>query len=75
MLRTSLEGGARITCARGLRDTIGLAWHPETKALWGMDSGADWKGDRVPPEELNRIEENADLRHVRAGALSGTFST
>jgi len=37
-----------------------------------MDNGADWNGDRVPPEELTRIGENADLRHVRAGALSGT---
>lgn len=60
MLRTSLDGGARTTFARGLRDTIGFAWHPETKALWGMDNGADWKGDRIPPEELNRIEEGAD---------------
>ncbi len=60
MLRTSLGGGERTTFARGLRDTIGFGWHPETKALWGMDNGADWKGDRVPPEELNEITEGAD---------------
>ncbi|MBA2354650.1 MAG: sorbosone dehydrogenase family protein [Acidobacteria bacterium] len=60
MLRTSLDGGTRTTFARGLRDTIGFGWHPETKALWGMDNGADWKGDRVPPEELNRIEQDGD---------------
>jgi glucose/arabinose dehydrogenase len=60
LLRTSASGGARTTFASGLRDTIGFDWHPQTKVLWGMDNGADWKGDRIPPEELNRIEEGAD---------------
>ena len=27
-----------------------------TGALWGLDHGSDFRGDRTPPEELNRIE-------------------
>lgn len=53
------DGAARIW-ARGLRNTIGFAWHPRTGELWGLDHGSDWLGDEVPPEELNLIREGAD---------------
>jgi glucose/arabinose dehydrogenase len=56
LLRAELDGSARTTFARGLRNTIGFAWHPQTGALWGMDHGSDWLGDDIPPEELNRLE-------------------
>ena len=45
---------------RGLRNTIGFAWHPKTGAMWGMDHGYDWMGDDKPPEELNELKQNAD---------------
>lgn len=44
--------------ARGLRNTIGFDWHPQTGELWGMDHGIDWLGDTEQKEELNRIEQN-----------------
>jgi glucose/arabinose dehydrogenase len=53
-------GGSRGIFARGLRNTIGFAWHPDTKDLWGMDHGSDWRGDDQPPEELNKLEEGGD---------------
>jgi len=43
--------------AKGLRNTIGFAWHPETNVLYGMDHGIDWLGDDDQKEELNKIEE------------------
>ena len=46
--------------ARGLRNTIGFDWHPETGELWGMDHGSDWRGDDQPPEELNRLQSGKD---------------
>jgi glucose/arabinose dehydrogenase len=58
LLRSSLAGQAkasRTIFARGLRNTIGFAWHPTTGDLWGMDQGSDWRGDDLPPEELNAI--------------------
>ncbi len=39
-----------------MRNTIGYDWHPQTGALWGMDHGSDFRGDDVPPEELNEIK-------------------
>jgi glucose/arabinose dehydrogenase len=60
ILRAELDGSARTTFARGLRNTIGFDWHPETDALWGMDHGSDWLGDDVPPEELNRLESGSN---------------
>jgi glucose/arabinose dehydrogenase len=54
--RLRLDGSGREAYARGLRNTIGFAWHPQTGELWGFDHGSDWRGDDQPPEELNRIE-------------------
>jgi glucose/arabinose dehydrogenase len=42
--------------ARGIRNSMGLDWHPETDDLWFSDNGRDWLGDDSPPEELNRAE-------------------
>jgi glucose/arabinose dehydrogenase len=57
ILRARLDGRERQVYASGLRNTIGFAWHPDTKEMWGMDHGVDWRGDDQPPEELNRLLE------------------
>jgi len=41
--------------ATGLRNTIGIDFHPQTKELWGIDNGGDGKGNKWPPEEVNKI--------------------
>ena len=55
----NLDGKTRRIYARGLRNTIGIDWHPVTKQLWGADNGTDWRGDDIPPEELNEIKDGA----------------
>jgi glucose/arabinose dehydrogenase len=55
ILRTGMDGMSRTVFARGLRNTIGFDWHPETDLLWGVDNGSDWRGDALPPEELNQV--------------------
>jgi glucose/arabinose dehydrogenase len=40
--------------ARGVRNSVGFDWHPETKEMWFTDNGRDWLGDDRPPDELNR---------------------
>lgn len=57
MVRMKPDGTDRKVFASGLRNTIGFDWHPETRALWGMDHGSDDRGNDVPPEELNLIQE------------------
>lgn len=54
------KGRAIEIYARGLRNTVGLAMHPDTDELWGVDNGRDWLGDDLPPEELNLIKEGGD---------------
>jgi len=39
--------------ARGVRNSVGFDWNPETKELWFTDNGRDWLGDDLPPDELN----------------------
>ncbi len=60
MLRAQADGSARTVYARGLRNTIGFGWHPATKEMWGMENGSDYKGDELPPEELNRIKQDGN---------------
>lgn len=43
--------------AKGVRNTVGFDWHPETKELWFSDNGRDWMGDDLPPCEINRVSE------------------
>ena len=40
--------------ARGIRNTVGFDWHPQTRELWFTDNGRDWLGDERPADELNR---------------------
>ena len=56
--------------ARGIRNTVGFDWHPETGQLWFTDNGRDRMGDDVPPDELNRI--TADGQHFGYPYCHGT---
>ncbi len=60
MLRFHADGTGRMIYAKGLRNTIGFDWHPQTKELWGADNGTDWRGEEIPPEELNKIVRDGD---------------
>ncbi|QNE39468.1 sorbosone dehydrogenase family protein [Hymenobacter sp. NBH84] len=60
MLVANADGSDRRIFAKGLRNTIGFGWHPQTKEFWGMDHGIDWLGDDEQQEELNKITDGAD---------------
>lgn len=49
------DGSNKQTVAKGIRNTVGFDWHPETSELWFTDNGRDLWGDDKPPEELNRV--------------------
>jgi glucose/arabinose dehydrogenase len=51
--RVKPDGGAPEIFARGVRNSVGMAWHPDTKELWFTDNGRDLLGDEVPNDELN----------------------
>ena len=54
--RLKPDGSAMEVFARGVRNSVGFDWHPESKELWFTDNGRDMMGDDVPPDELNRAE-------------------
>lgn len=60
LLQVQPNGSKRNIYAKGLRNTIGFGWHPQTGELWGLDHGSDWRGNEQPPEELNLIKQGAD---------------
>lgn len=53
IMRMSADGAKLETFARGVRNTVGFDWHPETRELWFTENGRDMLGDDVPPDELN----------------------
>lgn len=54
IMRMKPDGSNLEIFAKGIRNTVGFDWHPETKELWFTDNGRDWLGDELPPDELNR---------------------
>ena len=60
ILRVDRNSHIATLYARGLRNSVGLAIHPRTGALWASDNGRDMLGDELPPEELNRIVAGGD---------------
>jgi glucose/arabinose dehydrogenase len=56
--RQNLDGSGIEIVARGVRNSVGFDWHPQTKELWFTDNGRDWAGDEGPQEELNRVAAN-----------------
>ena len=52
-----LEDGKWKTAARGVRNSVGFDWHPQTKKLYFGDNGRDWLGDDSPSCELNILEK------------------
>ncbi|WP_136468652.1 PQQ-dependent sugar dehydrogenase [Flagellimonas onchidii] len=55
--RMDQDGSNREIYAKGVRNTVGFTWHPETEELWFTDNGRDMMGDDIPPCELNRVSE------------------
>ena len=57
ILRMEPDGSGLENFARGVRNTVGFDWHPETRELWFTDNGRDWLGDDSPPCELNHAPQ------------------
>lgn len=57
VMRYQIDGTGEQIYALGLRNAVGLAWHPYTGELWATDHGGDNLGDNEPPEELDILSE------------------
>lgn len=54
---SNLSQGYEII-AKGIRNTVGFDWHPQTNQLWFTDNGRDLLGDNIPPDEVNAVGDN-----------------
>jgi len=57
IMRMKPDGQQLEVFARGIRNTVGFDWHPQSRVLWFTDNGRDWMGDDQPPDTLNRAPE------------------
>ena len=57
ILRLNPDGSGAEIVARGIRNSVGLDWHPRTGTLFFTDNGADDMGDDIPADELNRVDQ------------------
>jgi len=55
--RMDPDGSNREIYAKGVRNSVGFTWHPDTKEMWFTDNGRDMLGDDIPPCELNHVTE------------------
>lgn len=51
--RMNPDGSHWELFARGVRNTVGFTWHPQTREMWFTDNGRDEMGDNMPSCELN----------------------
>ncbi len=55
--RMNPDGSGLEIFAKGVRNSVGFTWHPDTKEMWFTDNGRDMLGDDMPPCELNHAPE------------------
>lgn len=51
--RMNPDGSGMEVYASGVRNSVGLAFHPQNGQLWFTDNGRDMLGDDLPADELN----------------------
>ncbi|MGA8222542.1 MAG: sorbosone dehydrogenase family protein [Candidatus Acidiferrales bacterium] len=55
--RMNADGTDFEIFARGIRNSVGFDWHPDTHHFWFTDNGRDLLGDDLPSDELNYAPE------------------
>jgi glucose/arabinose dehydrogenase len=72
-VRLSPDGRGLEPFARGVRNSVGMDWHPVTRELYFTDNGRDWMGDDQPHDELNHAPRpglHFGYPHCHQGELS-----
>ena len=55
--RMNADGSDMEVFALGVRNSVGLAFHPDNGQLWFTDNGRDMLGDDIPADELNHAPD------------------
>jgi glucose/arabinose dehydrogenase len=54
-----VASGTHRVFANGLRNPVGLAWQPESGALWVAVNERDEMGDHLPPDYMTAVKDGA----------------
>src|SRR5258708_4874874 len=57
IMRMNPDGSGLEVFAKGIRNTVGFDWQPDTNVLWFTDNGMDTLGDNIPPDKLNEAPQ------------------
>jgi glucose/arabinose dehydrogenase len=55
------DGSGMEVVARGVRNSVGFDFHPQTGELWFTDNGRDWQNENGPQDELNRVSKMGEF--------------
>lgn len=55
IVRLNLTTNILETVAQGVRNSVGMDFHPQTKELWFTNNARDWVNDDLPNDTLNRV--------------------
>ncbi len=59
ILAVDPTSGATTVFADGLRNPVGMAWEPQSGALWTVVNERDELGDQLVPDYLTKVEQGA----------------
>jgi len=72
--RINLDGGGMEVVARGIRQILGMDWHPVSKQLYFTENSRDWLSEDVPNDKLNRLanpgKDNFGFPYCHQGNLA-----
>ena len=54
--RVNVKTGMMENMAQGVRNSVGMAFHPVTQQLWFTEHARDWLGNDLPSDELNVLK-------------------
>ena len=71
--RINLDGSGAEVVAHGIRQIVGMDWHPVLKQLYFTENQRDWLSEDLPQEKLNRVtrpgQDNFGFPYCHQGNL------
>jgi glucose/arabinose dehydrogenase len=73
IVRYNADGSGEERYASGLRNPVGLAFHPRTGSLWTTVNERDWAGGAAPPDYVTEVRRGANYGWPECFAEGGTL--
>lgn len=72
--RVGLDGKNLEIYAHGIRQIVGMDWHPTLKQLYFSENSRDWLSEDVPEDKLNRVTQPGKDHFGFPYCHQGTFT-